>query len=54
MIKSLVNVTFKGTTDQITLKDAAKGSQYQVESIQFDNGDRLDLKTIDYQQHYYV
>lgn len=47
-------ISIKGTTDQITLKDAAKGSQYQVESIQFDNGDRLDLKTMDYQQHYYV
>lgn len=46
-------ISIKGTTDQIIIKNAAKGSQYQVESIQFDNGDRLDLKTLDYQQHYY-
>ena len=46
-------ISIKGTTDQIIIKNAAKGSQYQVESIQFDNGDRLDFKTLDYQQHYY-
>ena len=46
-------ITIKGTTDQIIIKDAAKGSQYQVESIQFENGDRFDLNTLEHQQHYY-
>lgn len=46
-------ISVKGSTDQITIKDAAKGSQYQVESIQFSSGDRLDLQTLEYQQHYY-
>ena len=38
--------------DQITTKMLLKGSQYKVESLQFDNGDCLYLKNLDDQQHY--
>lgn len=33
MIKSLVKAAFKATTDQITLKDAAKSSRFNLTMV---------------------
>ena len=47
-------ISIKGTDDQITIKDWAVDAHYQVESIHFQNHDRLDLKTLEYQPNFYV
>lgn len=38
-----LNISLKGTFDQITVKDWAVSAKEPVESIQFHNGDRVDL-----------
>lgn len=49
--KDLV-ISLKGTTDQITIKDWSAGAKNQVESVQFISGDRVDLHSLEQQQHY--
>ena len=47
-------IAVMGTSDRIVIKNWSKGSDYQVESIQFANKARFDLKTFEYQSDYYV
>lgn len=42
-----LNISLKGTFDQIIVKDWAVSAKHQVESIQFHNADRLDLNTFE-------
>lgn len=47
-------INIKGTDNSITIANWSKGTQYQVEAIQFASGDRLDLKTLLVQEHYFA
>lgn len=49
--KDLV-IALKGTSDQITIKDWSAGVKAQVESVVFATGERVDLHTLEQQQHY--
>ena len=49
--KDLV-ISLKGSNDQITIKDWSAGAKNQVESVQFISGDRVDLHSLEQQQHY--